>query len=73
MAGVIVSEAVNIQSAYLGNGHGDSQDSVCAQFALVLSPIKLNHLVVDGLLLGRVKALQHETRDGTCRKTASYS
>ncbi len=39
-----------MSSTGLARSHGDSEDGVCAQAALVLSSVKLQHQVVDGSL-----------------------
>lgn len=39
-----------MSSTGLARSHGDSEDRVCAQAALVLSSVELQHQVVDGSL-----------------------
>ncbi len=39
-----------VSSTGLARSHGDSEDRVCAQAALVLSSVELQHQVVDGSL-----------------------
>jgi hypothetical protein len=39
-----------VSSTGLARSHGDSEDGVCAQAALVLSSVELQHQVVDGSL-----------------------
>ena len=39
-----------VSSTGLASGHGDPENGVCAQVVLVLSPVKLQHQIVDGSL-----------------------
>ena len=49
-------------SAGLADGHGDAEDGVGAQLALVLGAVQLEHDLVDLLLLNGVQAVLHQLR-----------
>lgn len=53
-----------LSSSGLGNGHGDSQDGVGSELALVLGAVESNHLLVDGLLVNGVVSLERRGDDG---------
>jgi hypothetical protein len=46
----------------LGNSHGDTEDSVGTELALVGSAIELDQEVIDGLLVGDVEVLLDKSR-----------
>jgi hypothetical protein len=51
-----------VRSSGLADGHGDAEDGVGAQLALVLRAVQLEHDLVDLLLLDGVEAHAHQLR-----------
>jgi hypothetical protein len=49
-----------VGGASLADGHGDAEDSVGTQLALVLRSVQLEHDLVNLLLLHRVQAVLHQ-------------